>query len=125
MRVMVVLLAAGVMMQGFADTEGAQTMADQVDRSVQVPWHIYRHYPADFAAGAAAARGFIGWQSEVRELDLEHTALVLMHLPDAGLTPDTRFGPDVQRPDVLGTVEWVPRTVAMIENRLPGLVQAA
>ena len=126
MRVLLVAaLALGVMTQGFADTEGAQTMADEAGRTIEVPWHIYRHYPADFAAGTAAARGFIGWQSEVRELDLAHTALVLMHLPDAGLTPDTQFGPDAQRPDVLGTVEWVPRTVDMIENRLPGLVQAA
>ena len=120
-----IVLAASALMQACADTEGAQTMAGQAHRTIQVPWHIYRHYPADFSAGPAAARGFIGWDSEVRELDLDRTALVLMHLPDAGLTPDTQFGPDAQRPDLLGTVEWVPRTAAMITGPLPGLVEAA
>lgn len=110
--------------QASAAAEGTSNMP-QTSRTIPVPWHIYRHYPADFTAGPAAARGFIGWDTEVRPLIPEHTALVLMHLPDAGLTPDTQFRPDAQRPDLLGTVEWVPRTVAMITGPLPDLVQAA
>jgi nicotinamidase-related amidase len=100
-------------------------MAQGPARVIQVPWHIYRHYPADFSAGPAAARGFIGWEVETRPLDLDKTALLLMHLPDAGLTPDSQWGPDCPRPDFLGTVEWVPRTVDLIRNRLPRLVEAA
>ena len=94
-------------------------------KRITVPWHFYRQYPADFTAGAQAARGFHGWTSEVRELDLSRTALLLMHLPDAGLTPDTQWGPDCPRPDLLGTVEWVPRTVDLCTRRLPPLVTAA
>lgn len=92
---------------------------------MKVPWHFYRQHPADFSGGTQAARGFLGWTSEVRELDLKRTALMLMHLPDAGLTPDTQFRPDCQRPDLLGTVEWIPRTMAMNTQRLPKLVTAA
>ncbi len=92
---------------------------------VKVPWHFYQHYPADLSAWSRAARGFRGWTSEVRDLDLRHTALLLMHLPDAGLTSDTEWGPDCQRPDLLGTVEWVPRTMDICRHRLPRLVAAA
>ncbi len=92
---------------------------------IRVPWHFYQHYPADFSAWSRAARGFRGWTSEERELDLSRTALVLMHLPDAGLTPDSEWGPDSLRPDTLGTVEWVPRTMELLTNRLPRLVKAA
>ena len=92
---------------------------------IQVPWHFYQHYPADYSAGAKAARGFRGWTSEVRELDLGRTALMLMHLPDVGLTPDTEWRPDCQRPDLLGTVEWIPRTMDLCTRRLPKLVTAA
>ena len=73
--------------------------------TIRLPWHFYRHYPADFSARSKAARGFRGWSREVRDLDLSHAALLLMHLPDAGLTPDTEWGPFSPRPDLLGTVE--------------------
>jgi nicotinamidase-related amidase len=94
-------------------------------RIIKVPWHFYQHYPADFTAWSRAARGFKGWTSEVRELDLRKTALLLMHLPDAGLTPDSEWGPNSPRPDLLGTVEWVPRTMELCSHRLPPLVTAA
>jgi len=101
-------------------------MATQKEKQiVKVPWHFYQHYPADFSAWSRAARGFRGWTSEVRDLDLQRTALLLMHLPDAGLTPDTEWGPDCPRPDLLGTVEWVPRTIELCQRRLPRLVTAA
>ena len=108
------------------DIGGEKPMAALKEKQiVEVPWHFYQHYPADFSAWSRAARGFHGWTSEVRDLDLRHTALLLMHLPDAGLTPDTEWGPDCQRPDLLGTVEWVPRTMDLCRHRLPRLVTAA
>ena len=94
-------------------------------RPVSVPWNFYQHYPADFPAWSRAARGFHGWTSEARELDLDRTALLMMHLPDQGLTPDTEWGPDCARPDLLGTIEWIPRTIDLCQNRLPRLVSAA
>lgn len=94
-------------------------------KQILLPWCFYRHYPADYSAGAQAARTFHGWTSTVRELDLTRTALLLMHLPDAGLTPDTVWRPDCQRPDLHGTVEWIPRTMELNTKRLPKLVTAA
>lgn len=108
------------------ESERSEGMAKaRAKRVIKVPWHFYQHYPADFSAWSRAARGFRGWTSEVRDLDVSHTALLLMHLPDAGLTPDTEWGPNCQRPDLLGTVEWVPRTMELCTHRLPSLVRAA
>jgi nicotinamidase-related amidase len=121
--VLLLLLSAATMAQQPADAQSEQESSEA--RVVQVPWHFYRHYPPDFSAWSRAARGFQGWTSEVRGLDLNRTALLLMHLPDAGLTADTEWGPDCPRPDLLGTVEWVPRTMDLCTNRLPRLVEAA
>ena len=109
-----------------ATQTGATIMAQPKRRRIiQVPWHFYRHYPADFSAWSRAARGFLGWTSESRDLDLEGAALLLMHLPATGLSPETEWGPDSPRPDLLGTVEWVPRTMELCRHRLPKLVVAA
>ena len=43
--------------------------------TITLPWHIYRHYPADFSRWREAAAGFRGWDSELRELDLDRTCL--------------------------------------------------
>jgi len=94
-------------------------------RSMSINHHYYRGYPADFAAGRAAARGFLGWDAFAADIDLDRTALLLMHLPDAGLRPECAWRPDCPRPDLLGTVEWVPRTMDLATNRLPPLVAAA
>lgn len=92
---------------------------------IKLPWHMYRHYPADFARWREAAAGFLGWDSEVRDLDLSKTCLAMMHFPDTGLTPDTEFGPDCPNPNALGTIEWVPRTMDVVQFRMPALVTAA
>lgn len=94
-------------------------------RQVEVPWHMYRQFPADFSRWSEAATGFAGWHAEPRPLDLDRTCLALMHLPDTGLSADTEWGPDCPNPDALGTVEWVPRTMELVAFRLPRLVTAA
>lgn len=94
-------------------------------RIIRLPWHIYRHYPADFSRWREAALGFKGWDSEVRELNLDRTCLALMHFPTAGLTPETEWGPDCAQPNSLGTVEWAPRTMEVVMFRMPRLVKAA
>jgi len=92
---------------------------------MQILHHYYRGYPPDFAAGRAAARGFLGWDAFPSAIDLDRSALILMHLPDAGLRPETAWGPDCPRPDLVGTMEWVPRTMDLVTRRLPPLVAAA
>lgn len=93
--------------------------------SISLPWHIYRHYPADFSRWNEAAAGFKGWDSEVRDLDLSRTCIALMHFPDTGLTPDSIFSPDCPNPNLLGTVEWIPRTMQVVQFRMPELLKAA
>ena len=107
-------------------TTMAQTADSEQDgRVIRVPWHIYRHFPADFSRWNEAAAGFRGWESEVRELDLDRCCLVLMHFPGRGLTPETEWGPDCRNPGALGTVEWVPRTMDVVTFRMPRLLKAA
>ena len=104
----------------------AQTAdSEQTRRTISVPWHIYRHFPADFSRWDEAAAGFRGWEAEVRELDLDRCCLVLMHFPVQGLTPEMEWGPDSQKPGALGTVEWVPRTMNVVTFRMPRLVKTA
>ncbi len=93
--------------------------------TIQVPWHMYRHYPADFSLWDAAAAGFNGWDSKVRDLDLARTCLALMHFTDAGLAPDVEWGPDCPNPNALGTIEWVPRLMDVVTFRMPRLINAA
>ena len=95
------------------------------DRSIRLPWHMYRHFPADFSRWDAAAAGFKGWVSELRDLPLDRCCLALMHFPDCGLTPDTEWGPDARNPGSLGTIEWVPRTMDVVAFRMPRLLEAA
>ncbi|NLJ35461.1 MAG: isochorismatase family protein [candidate division WS1 bacterium] len=92
---------------------------------VNLPWHIYRHFPADFSRWEASAVGFTGWDTEIRELDLGRTCLAMMHFPDTGLTAATEWGPDCPVPNALGTIEWVPRTMSVVSFRMPRLVEAA
>ncbi len=108
-----------------ATAMGQAADSGEEKRVVSVPWGIYRHFPADFSRWDEAAVGFRGWESEVRELDLDRTCLVLMHFPERGLTPETEWGPDCQTPGALGTVEWVPRTMDVVTFRMPRLVKAA
>lgn len=96
-----------------------------MSRTAPIRSHYYRGYPPDFSAGRAAARGFLGWDAAPSEIDLDRSALILMHLPDAGLRPELAWGPNCPRPDLLGSAEWVPRTMDLVTRRLPPLVQAA
>jgi len=118
MRLLLALLAAVLPLCAAAQEAPMPTV-------IQVPWHWYRFYPWDYSQYHLAAKSVLGWTSEVRPLDLRKTCLVLMHLPERGLTPQTEFRPDLPDPNVLGTVEDVPRTMDLVAFRLPRLVEAA
>ena len=100
-----------------AQVNPEETIMPRPPNFISLPWHLYRHYPADFSRWNEAAVGFEGWDSVVRELDLSETCLVLMHLPETGLTPATEFGPNCPNPNELGTVEWIPRTMDVVTFR--------
>lgn len=122
---MALVLLIGATASGQERGEEKPVATSKSKRVMKLPWHFYQHYPADFTAWTRSARGFKGWTSEVRQMDVSKTALLLMHLPDAGLTPDAEWSPNSPRPDLLGTVEWVPRTMELCTHRLPPLVTAA
>lgn len=92
---------------------------------IQLRHHYYRGYPPDFTAGRAAARTFLGWDAHLDGIDLDRSALILMHIPDSGLRPEVAWRPDNPRIDLLGSAEWVPRTMEMVAKKLPPLVDAA
>ena len=117
-------LVCGLLALAIAAVAG-DTPQREPRRLVNLPWHIYRHFPADFSRWEMAAVGFQGWDSEIRELDLERTCLAMMHFPSTGLTPETEWGPDCPLPNSLGTVEWIPRTISVVTFRMPRLVEAA
>ena len=119
------MAAAIVLLMADSNSAQAQDQDAPPKSVVQLPWHMYRHYPADFSRWHEAAVGFKGWDQEVRELDLDRTCLVLMHFPQTGLTPGTEWGPDCPQPNSLGTIEWVPRTMDVVTFRMPRLVKAA
>lgn len=94
-------------------------------RRPPVGCHSHCDYPPDCAGGRAAAFTIPGWDITSAELDLNGSALVLMQLPDAGLGSELARSPDCLRPDLLGSMEWVPRIMDLVTHQVPPLVGAA
>lgn len=76
----------------------------------------YQQFDADFSLGVPA-EGYGGWQAAPVDLDLNHTAVVVMHAWDMG----TR----AQFPGWHRAVEYIPRANAIAETILPALLGAA
>lgn len=59
------VMALTLMTSAASAQEGGRQAMDtaKAGRTIQVPWHLYQHYPADFSAWSRAARGFRGWTS--------------------------------------------------------------
>ncbi len=80
---------------------------------ITVPTGYYRHFDADFSLDVPG-EGYGGWRKEALELDLSHTALVVLHAWD--------FGSRSQFPGWHRTVEYIPRAEAICRNELPRLL---
>ncbi|MDD5677899.1 MAG: isochorismatase family protein [Kiritimatiellae bacterium] len=84
-------------------------------KKIRLTVDYYRHFDADFAR-AVPAEGYGGWQKTEIELDLAHTAVVIMHAWDTG----TRE----QYPGWYRCVEYLPRAQEILRKVFPPLVAA-
>lgn len=84
-------------------------------RCITVPTGYYQQFHADDSL-EVPAEGFGGWQKTDLELDLDHTAIVVMHAWDCGTKEEY--------PGWYRTVEYLPRANAICRDIFPGLLSA-
>jgi nicotinamidase-related amidase len=84
--------------------------------TVHVPAWLYRQFDAD-PSRDVPAEAYGGWTKVDIDLDLDHTALVVMHAWDAG-TPD-------DFPGWYRHVEYIPRANRILKDVFPGMLAAA
>lgn len=84
-------------------------------RIVDIPAGYYRQFDADFSRDVPA-EGYGGWERAVLPLDLDHTALAVMHAWD--------FGTRERYPGWHRAVEYIPRADDICRNVLPRLLEA-
>lgn len=80
---------------------------------VHLPAHYYQQFDADYHLDVPA-EGFGGWQSCELPLDLERTALVVMHAWD--------YGDQAAHPGWRRVVEYIPRAESICREVFPGLL---
>lgn len=84
-------------------------------RPIILQGDYYQQFDADLT-GEVPGEGYGGWQRAPLTLDLEHTALVVMHAWETG-TPE-------QYPGWYRAVEYMPRAQEILTNVIPGLLAA-
>lgn len=82
-------------------------------RSITLQGEYYQQFDADLTR-EVPGEGYGGWQSAPLTLDLEHTALVVMHAWETG-TPG-------QFPGWYRAVEYMPRAQAILTGVMPSLL---
>jgi hypothetical protein len=85
-------------------------------RSVRVPADYYQQFDADYSLDVPG-EGYGGWQRAEIELDLDRTAVVVMHAWDTGAR--------AQFPGWHRAVEYIPRAQAIAQSVFPPLLSAA
>ena len=83
-------------------------------KQIEVPTGYYAHFGADYNLDVPA-EGFGGWGKTVLPLNLEHTALCVMHAWD---NPDQKL-----YPGIYSAVEYLPRAAAIYKERMPALLK--
>jgi len=80
----------------------------------------------DFSRGAEGALGFKGWGESV-EIDVSagETALIPMHIWNIGFSPELPFSPEGPAGGVMKMLEWASRSVPIIKNEIPPILNAA
>lgn len=81
-----------------------------------MPTHYYKQHDADYTLDVPG-EGYGGWSTADLPLDLDHTAIVVMHALDCG-TLD-------QVPGHYRAVEYIPRSYEICRDVFPGLLGAA
>lgn len=83
---------------------------------VEIPAYYYQQFDADYNLDVPA-EGFGGWKEANLEMDLDRTAIAVMHAWD--------YGTKERYPGWYRTVEYFPRANEICRNVLPGLLKAA
>jgi len=86
-----------------------------MDESIMIPAHYYQHFDADYDR-EVPEEGFGGWKKKALPFSRKHTAVVSMHVWDAG----TRE----QFPGWYRVVPYLPRSQAICEKVFPALFEA-
>lgn len=84
-------------------------------RIVKLPTNYYQQFDADYKL-EVPGEGYEGWRREELELNLDKTAVVLMHAVD--------YGTLEQVPGVFRACEYIPRAYEVSKNVMPGLLSA-
>ncbi len=80
---------------------------------ITLPTHYYRQFDADYSLDVPA-EGYGGWAKADLPLDLDHTALLVMHALDCGTNE--------QVPGHFRAVEYIPRSYEICRTVFPGLL---
>jgi hypothetical protein len=80
---------------------------------VRIPASYYQQFDADYRLDVPA-EGFNGWQKSGIEIDLDHTALVVMHAWDCGTNEEF--------PGWFRHVEYLPRAQKILKDLFPPLL---
>jgi hypothetical protein len=84
-------------------------------RPITLQANYYQQFDADLSLDVPG-EGYGGWQRAPLTLDLEHTAVVVMHAWETG-TPE-------QYPGWYRAVEYIPRSQQILADVMPGLLSA-
>ena len=101
-----------------AEINDTSTQAKIVDgKVVEVPTMYYQQFGADPSLGDDAAKTYGGWQKSDVKLNLEKTAIVVMHAAYVG-EPETAH-------DQFQYCEYVPRSYRLAQENFPAILEAA
>lgn len=84
---------------------------------VEVPTLYYQQFGADPKLGDDAAKTYGGWQKSNVKLNLEKTAIVIMHAAYVGEAE--------QAPEQFQYCEYVPRSYRLAKENFPAILEAA
>ncbi len=84
-------------------------------RRIVLPARYYEQFGADYSL-PVPGEGYGGWKQAMLPLDLDKTAVVVMHAWDVG-TPE-------ENPGVYSACEYIPRSVEICQKVLPPLLAA-
>lgn len=83
---------------------------------VKIPTYYYQHFGADYSL-EVPGEGFGGWKKAELPLNLEKTAIVVMHAWDCGTYE--------QYPGWHRAVEYIPRAVEICKTQFPRILKPA
>ncbi|MFC5650535.1 hypothetical protein ACFPYJ_15670 [Paenibacillus solisilvae] len=84
-------------------------------RIINIPTNYYQQFDADYSLDVPG-EGYGGWKKARLELDLDHTAVVVMHAMD--------YGTKEQVPGLFNACQYIPNAYRVGQDIFPGLLGA-